>query len=117
MAPASAGATQLGTLAKKAHLSIQIQYLGFQLKPRGRDYAYRVVNSKAEPREFTFTISNQAFLDKQIPYQDAAALCYNKLERELLTETVGTPLRRHSTITDQELDAYREKYRPARKRG
>ncbi len=87
------------------------------MKPRGRDYAYRVLNTKAEAREFTFTIPNQAFLDKHIPYQDAAALCYNKLERELLAETAEAPLRRHSTITDQELDAYREKYRPARKRG
>ena len=75
------------------------------------------MNAKAEAREFTFTIPNQAFLDKQIPYQDAAGLCYNKLERELLAETAETPLRRHATITDQELDAYREKYRPARKRG
>jgi hypothetical protein len=98
-------------------VSIQIQYVGFQLKPKGRDYSYRVLNSKAEPREFIFTISNQAFLDKQIPYQDAAALCYQKLERELLTETPETPLRKHFTISDEELDAYREKYRPARKRG
>jgi hypothetical protein len=98
-------------------VSIQIQYIGFQLKPRGRDYSYRVLNSKAETREFTFTISNQAFLEKHIPYQDAAALCYQKLERELLTETVETPLGKHFTISDQEIDAYREKYRPARKRG
>ena len=30
-----------------------IQYVGFQLKPRGREYAYRVVDMKNEAREFT----------------------------------------------------------------
>ena len=97
-------------------MSTQIQYVGFQLKPGGRDYSYRVLNSKAETREFTFTVTNQAFLEKQIGYQDAAALCYNKLERELLTETAEVPLQPHATITDQELEAYREEHRPAGKR-
>jgi hypothetical protein len=94
-----------------------IQYVGFQLKPRGRDYSYRVVDMKSEPREFTFTISNQAFVEKRVPYQDAASLCYQKLQKELLTETAGQPIRRHFTVSDQELDDYRQKYRPARKRG
>ncbi len=93
-----------------------IQYLGFELKPRGRDYSYRVVDSMSESREFTLTISNQAFAEKRVPYQDAAAVCYQKLQRELLAETDEQPLRRHFTISDQELDDYREKYRPAKKR-
>ncbi len=93
-----------------------IQYIGFQLKPRGRDYSYRVVDSKSETREFTLTISNQAFVEKHVPYQDAAAICYQKLQRELLTETAEQPLRRHFTISDRELDDYREKHRPAKKR-
>ena len=93
-----------------------IQYVGFQLKPRGRDYSYRVVNSKAEIREFTLTISNHAFTEQRVPYQDAAAICYQKLQRELLTETIESPLQRHFTVSDQELDDYRQKYRPAKKR-
>jgi hypothetical protein len=76
-----------------------------------------VVSTKTEPREFTLSISNQAFLERHVPYQDAAAICYQKLERELSAENPEQPLRRHFTITDQELDAYREKYRPAKKRG
>jgi hypothetical protein len=93
-----------------------IQYIGFQLKPRGRDYAYRVVAPQSEDREFVLTISNQAFVDKHVPYQDAAAICYQKLQRALLAETAEEPLGRHFTISDQELDDYREKYRPAKKR-
>lgn len=96
---------------------MMIQYIGFQLKPRGRDYNYRVVDTKHETREFTLTISNQAFVDRQVPYQDAADLCYQKLRRELAAETPECPLQRHFTISNQELDAYREKCRPVRKRG
>jgi hypothetical protein len=93
-----------------------IQYVGFQLKPRGRDYSYRVVDPKNETREFILTISNQAFVDRHVPYQDAADLCYQKLQRELSAESAERPLQRHFTISDQELDEYRERNRPDKKR-
>jgi len=75
------------------------------------------VDPKSENREFILTISNQAFVERHVPYQDAAALCYQKLQKELAAESTERPLQRHFTISDQELDEYREKYRPAKKRG
>ena len=93
-----------------------IQYVGFQLKPRGRDYNYRVVDTKTGPREFTLTISNQAFTERHVPFQDAADLCYQKLQKELVAETPDRPLQRHFTVSDQELDAYRNKNRPTKRR-
>ncbi len=63
-------------------MALHIQYLGFELKPRGRVYSYRVVDTKSEAREFTLTISNQAFVESNVPYQDAASLCYQKLQKE-----------------------------------
>ena len=97
-------------------MSVLIQYIGFELRPRGRDYSYRVVAPKAEAREFTFTISNQAFLEGRVPYQDAASLCYQKLQRELAQEVPENPLRKHLTVSDEDLEEYRQKYRPVRKR-
>jgi hypothetical protein len=97
-------------------MSYLIQYTGFESRPRGRDYSYRVVSPKAEPREFTLSISNRAFEDRRVFYQDGAAICYQKLQRELLTETSESPLTRHFTISDQELATYAEQHRPARKR-
>src|SRR5215467_743169 len=94
---------------------VQIQYLGFQTKPRGRDYLYRVI-AKSKEREFTFTIPNQAFAEKRVPYQDAADLCYQKLQKALGLETSERPLPGHSTLSNQELDEYREKYRPVKRR-
>ena len=97
---------------------VQIQYLGFETKPRGRDYLYRVIDAKADSpkREFTFTISNQAFAEKRVPYQDAADLCYQKLQKALGSETSEEPLSGHSTLSNQELDEYREKHRPVKRR-
>jgi hypothetical protein len=93
-----------------------IQYTGFELKPRGREYSYRVVASNAEAREFTLTISNRSFESKHLPYQDAAAVCYQKLQKELSAETADAQLGPHFTISDEELDSYLETHRPARKR-
>jgi hypothetical protein len=95
---------------------MQIQYVGFQLKAHGRDYTYKVINKQSEDREFIFTISNRAFAEKQLPYQDAASLCYQKLQKALDLETAENPLPRRTTLSDQELDVYRESRRPARKR-
>lgn len=92
-----------------------IQYLGFELKSRGRDYRYRVVDPKSETREFTLTILNQAFASRQVPYQDAADLCYQKLRRDLATETAENPIPRHHTVSSVELDLYRERHRPSRR--
>ena len=97
-------------------MSVVIQYTGFQLKPRGRDYCYRVVALKSEDREFTLTISNRAFEERHFPYQDGAALCYQKLQKELLAETAESPLQPHLTISDQDLNEYLAKYRPVKRR-
>ena len=93
-----------------------IQYIGFQPKPRGREYSYRVVDPKTDPREFTLTISHQAFSERHVLYQDAAGICYQRLQRELATETEESPLRRHFTVSDQDLDVYLAKHRPIRRR-
>jgi len=97
-------------------VSVLIQYTGFQLKPRGRDYLYRVVGVRSEDREFTLTISNRSFEERRIPYQDGAALCYQKLQRELLGETAEVQVQHHLTISDRDVDEYLAKYRPVRKR-
>lgn len=94
---------------------MQIQYLGFRSKERGRDYAYLVTDKKSERREFTFSISIQALIEGRVRYQDAASICYQKLQRALELETAERPLPRHSTVSDQELDEYREMHSPAKR--
>ncbi|MEJ2007935.1 MAG: hypothetical protein P8Z30_07230 [Acidobacteriota bacterium] len=97
-------------------VSIQIRYLGFQLNANGRDYTYRVVNAKEGEREFVMSISNRAFAEHHFPYQDAADLCYRKLQKALDAESPDQPLPSRSTLSDQELDEYLGRRRPARRR-
>jgi len=95
---------------------LHIQYLGFQLKAQGRDYIYKVIDKSTEEREFVFTIFNRTFMQSGVPYQDAADLCYQKLQKALSLETAEQPFPRRSTLSDQELKDYRLEHRPARKR-
>ena len=97
-------------------MSIQIQYLGFLLKANGRDYSYRVVNSKEGDREFVLSITNRAFSEHHFPYQDAAALCYQKLQRALDAESPDQPVPHRSALSDQELDEYLVRSRPPKRR-
>jgi hypothetical protein len=97
-------------------LSTQIQYLGFQLKANGRDYSYRLVNAKEGDREFVMSISNRAFSEHHFPYQDAAALCYRKLQKALDAESPEQPVPHRSALSDQELDDYMVRRRPVRRR-
>lgn len=89
-------------------MPLYIQYTGFQVQPHGRDYAYYVLDPPAASRRFTYTIAHQVFAEKRILYQDAAALCYQHLQRALLTENQEQPLRPHCFISDQELDDFRD---------
>jgi len=95
-------------------MPMSIQYAGFQVAPHGRDYSYYVFNPPSASRHFICTISHQAFAERRILYQDAADLCYQKLQRELLAETGEQPLLPRCIISDQELDTYRSTHRPTK---
>lgn len=86
------------------------------MKAHGRDYTYRVINPKEGDREFTLSISNRAFAEHHVPYQDAAGICYQRLQKALTRETPEEPLPRHYALSDQELDEYVERHRPVRRR-
>lgn len=95
-------------------MPMKIQYAGFQVQRHGRDYSYDVLAPPSASRHFTFTISHQAFAEKQILYQDAADLCYQKLQRELLREAEEPLPPSPCLVSEQELDLYRETHRPAK---
>ncbi len=94
---------------------MQIQFLGFRPKARGRDYAYLVIDANSKPREFVFSISAQALMEGRVRYQDAASICYQKLQRALQEEAAERPVPRHATLSDQELDKYRGMHTPAKR--
>jgi hypothetical protein len=82
-----------------------IQYVGFRSSALGRDYAFSVREPGADSREYTLTITNEAFDSHRARYQDAAEICSLRLHQELAT-TTNDPAMTHFGITDTELAAY-----------
>lgn len=98
--------------------AVFVQYLGFEAKLLMREYTFQVRVS-GEEREFTLNIANEAFLSHRVQYQDAPAICSQRLLTELAAHG-NHPLESQYVITAAELDAFqasrREKPRryPAR---
>jgi hypothetical protein len=83
---------------------IIVHYLGFQAKQLVREYAFQVREAGAE-REFTLNIANEAFLSHRVKYQDAPAICSQRLQAELAAHANHPPETQY-VITTAELDAY-----------
>jgi hypothetical protein len=89
--------------------SVIVQYAGFRSKSLVREYCFLVRDVSSEPREFTFTILNEAFRSHRVRYQDAPEICSIKLHREL-AEQLNHPLKTHYRITDIELNTYHDSH-------
>jgi hypothetical protein len=82
-----------------------IQYVGFRASALGRDYTFSVHEPGAPSREYTLTITNEAFESHRARYQDAPEVCSLRLHQELATST-NDPATTHFGITDSELADY-----------
>jgi hypothetical protein len=82
-----------------------VQYIGFRSSALGRDYAFSVREPGAEPREYTLTITSEAFASHRARYQDAAEICSLRLHQELAISP-NDPAATHFGITDTELAVY-----------
>jgi hypothetical protein len=88
-----------------------LEYLGFQTGEKTRDYRMLVRNSGGQYYEFTLAVQQEAFLSGRVRYQDAAEICFWKLQRALLAWDLapesGPPAPRQ-TVTEADLLEYRE---------
>src|SRR5690348_17594124 len=86
--------------------TIAMQYVGFESKGRGREYAFQVRYAAEDVRDFTLTIPNEAFTSHRVRYQDAPDVCSLKLRRELMADA-NHPSRTNFAISDGELEEYK----------
>lgn len=86
---------------------LRSEYVGFTVDETSRIYTMRVRKPGGELHEFEIAIANQAFLSKRVRYQDAAEICFLKLERELDGCDEDSMPATRLVITDAELDEYR----------
>jgi len=82
-----------------------VQYVGFTVDALVREYSFVVRDASGQPREYTVTITNEAFVSHRARYQDGPIICSLRLRRELAanaTDLAGTQF----CITDLELADY-----------
>jgi hypothetical protein len=96
--------------------NILVQYVGFESKVGGREYRFMVKDAAENPREFTLTIENDAFVSHRVRYQDAPSICSLRLHTELAA-FANHPNETSYRITGAELDSYRESHSPKPVRG
>lgn len=88
------------------------EYVGFTVDETSRIYTMRVRKPGGILHEFQIAIGNQSFLKNRVRYQDAAEICYLRLERELTRCGEDSMPASRMEITDAELDEYREAHTP-----
>lgn len=84
------------------------EYVGFIVDATSRIYKMRVRKPGGILHEFQIAIGNQSFLTKRVRYQDAAEICFLRLERELRECGEDAMPASRMEITEAELDEYRE---------
>lgn len=85
--------------------SILVQYVGFRTNAGSREYTFNV-RGDGEDREFTINIANEAFVSHRARYQDAPAICAERLQAELAAHE-NHPIETQYIITSAELETYR----------
>ena len=88
--------------------ALRSEYVGFTVDETFRIYTMRVRKPGGVLHEFRIAIANQAFLSNRVRYQDAAEICFLKLERELSLCSEDSMPASHMRITNAEIDDYNE---------
>jgi len=89
---------------------IIVKYMGFKPTSLAREYTFHVSEDGAD-REFRLNISNDAFVSHRARYQDAPAICSERLQAELAAHSNHPPTSDYE-ITASELENYMERRNP-----
>ena len=95
---------------------MRIQYLGYQPNLNVRTYSFRVVDDLTREREFTLSIKHQSLMANHFKCQDVPDLCFCKLKQELSFETLEQTLPLQMTVSEAELQKYRQEHYPAKRK-
>ena len=84
----------------------QVSYVGFKNLATSREYTLRVTQVNGTSNDFLFAVSNDAFLTHHVRYQDAAEICFLKLQRAVIASDPALPAARQD-LTEQDFEEYR----------
>lgn len=89
---------------------VNVQYIGFEVKPDARRYRF-LVRQEAGTREFTLSIFNEAFTSGQISFQNGPDCCSAKIHRELAAFENDPPVSQYK-VSEMELEEYQQAHAP-----
>jgi hypothetical protein len=94
---------------------MHIQYVGFYHAFHSRIYAFHVIDSSTETREFTVQLEPGAFRVGSLKFQDGPGVCFARLQKELENETCESHADGHLRVGEQDISAYRALHYPLKK--
>ena len=92
-----------------------IQYVGFNNADTSRTYAFHVIDSPIETREFTVKVQGEAFGADSLKLQDGPGICFERLQRELGMETQESRAEALLNIGEMDIREYRARHYPRKK--
>ena len=95
----------------------QLRCVGVLPRTGYREYSFSVEDKEKATRVVVLTIDESVFLQKQLLYQEAPDLCYQKLLADLSNEAVDGPMRSRRSITDSDVARYRDSHPNVKLRG
>jgi hypothetical protein len=97
---------------------VNIQYLGFEQNLKYRTYAFRVVETLKQDREFQLSVETQALAASKFKFQDVPDLCFSKLKRDLASESAEQIVPLRIRLSEADLKQYIADHYPLKqKRG
>ena len=90
-----------------------VQYVGFNLAPSSRIYAFHVIDTPGEVRDFTVNVQSWTLLNSPpLKLQDGPGLCLERLKQELERETKETRAVTDLRIGEQDVQGYLKRHYP-----
>jgi hypothetical protein len=83
-----------------------IRYVGFNVAAGSRSYDFQVIATPREARKFTVNFQSEAFRAARLTLQDGPAICFARLERELLGKPQRARVGAHPSIGERDVDEY-----------
>jgi hypothetical protein len=92
-----------------ANLPIRVRYVGVFPKSGYREYDFRVEADDKTIRQVVLVIDDILFLERQLMFQEAPDLCYQKLRMDLTNETAA-PIGNRVRVTPVDVASYRDSH-------
>ena len=99
----------------KANVPIRVRYVGVFPKNGYREYDFRVEAEDKSVRQVVLVIDDILFLERQLMFQEAPDLCYQKLRMNLIDETVAQ-IGARVRVTPLDVASYRDSHPSAKSR-